>query len=198
MGTQRSKNSQDLLNDKDFSEKNEAAQDMNIVNHHAQNSPLQRDNEPMIGNARLAVPQPDQSAYEVSQRHLAAQAEKLSKSQQDAETNRAIMERQFFPEASQGDSILDLPEEVRKNIVDYETLELDEMIKRIVSCFNVAINVDKIIMLLYTRYKKQPRRLKVQERLKELTYQGTLEKIDGVRGMYKLNIGLITGKEIGL
>jgi hypothetical protein len=88
--------------------------------------------------------------------------------------------------ASQPQSILDLPEDVKKNIVGYEDMELDEMLLKILAIHTAATSADRIIMLLYTTYQKQPKREKVLARLRGLEKAGSVKKVEGVRSMYSL------------
>lgn len=76
-------------------------------------------------------------------------------------------------------SILDLPAEVKANIVGYEDMELDEMIQRIINARSQAVNCDRIIQLLWVEFKKNPPRVKVQNHLRKLGKEGFIAKAYG-------------------
>lgn len=85
-------------------------------------------------------------------------------------------------------TILDLPDEVKKNIVGYEDQALDEMLRQILRSFTAAVSVDRVIPLLWTLYQQQPTRAKVMQRLRLLALSGEVQKVDGIRSHYRLVI----------
>lgn len=90
------------------------------------------------------------------------------------------------PIPEQQKSILDLPEEVRKNIVGFEDMETDEYIRRILRGHTKPINVDRIVILLYTDYKRSINRGKLLARLRTMVEEGEITKEEGARGLYSL------------
>ena len=103
------------------------------------------------------IPAP-QSAFEVSQRALEKQ--------------------------QQQDSVLNLPEEVRKNIIGFEDMEMDEMLTRILTAYTAAISCDRIMQLLWTTYQRAPDRAKVLTRLRHMAKHKQIVKGEG-RSMFQ-------------
>lgn len=84
------------------------------------------------------------------------------------------------------DSILDLPDDVKANIVGYEDMALDEMITGVLSRYMRGTTCDRIIQQLWTQYRQNPLRAKVMQRLRGLIRFGNIEKVEGMRSMYRL------------
>ena len=84
-------------------------------------------------------------------------------------------------------SIVNLPEEVKKNIVGYEDMELEELVLAILGQYQGHISVDRIILKLWGDYQKSPARAKVLARLRMLESESIISKQDGTKGNYKLN-----------
>lgn len=90
------------------------------------------------------------------------------------------------------ESILGLPDDVKKNIVGYEDMELDELLLRIIGSFSAALPTDRIILYLYTTYQKAPPRAKVLARLRLLCASGVIFKKEGIRGTYSAAAALVS------
>lgn len=93
--------------------------------------------------------------------------------------------------AGQPESILDLPDEVKKNIVGYEDMELDEMLLRLLGGSQGAITCDRLIQLLWVKFKRNPSRTKVMARLRFLSAANSIEKMEGCRSMYRAVLPLM-------
>ncbi len=84
-------------------------------------------------------------------------------------------------------SIIDLPEEVKKNLVGYGDMELDEYLLAILRQYQGHISVDRIILKLWGDFKQSPARAKVLARLRLLDEAGHILKQEGTKGNYTLN-----------
>lgn len=77
----------------------------------------------------------------------------------------------------------DLPEEVKKQLIGYEDIELE---KQLFDCVTTAgkgvINVDKIIVALWHRHKKVADRNKVLRTLNAMVEHGIIIKHQSPRG----------------
>lgn len=90
-------------------------------------------------------------------------------------------------EMLQPESVFDLPDEVKRNIVGYDDLELDEMLTRILGCFTAPVTCDRIIQVLWQKYKRTTDRAKVIARLRLLSSNGQIKKVEGSRSTYQSN-----------
>lgn len=84
------------------------------------------------------------------------------------------------------DSILDLPDEVKKNLVGYDQMELETLISNIFKLYNHPITVDRIVTTLWHNHKKSPDRGKVIRTVRQLVSYGVVAKVGGTKATYTL------------
>lgn len=79
-----------------------------------------------------------------------------------------------------------LPEDVKKNLSGYASMELEELLMKCLSAYPHPINTDRIIITLWINHKHKEERTKVIRMLRALTAAGSVAKLDGTRGLYAL------------
>lgn len=91
------------------------------------------------------------------------------------------------PEATgQNVSVIDLPDEVKKNLVGYADMELDQLLIKTLKLFPHAVKIDRVIMTLWLNFQYQADRQRVIKRLKMMKDDGMVSKIEGTKGTYEL------------
>lgn len=79
-----------------------------------------------------------------------------------------------------------LPDEVKKNLVNYESYELEQRLMKILSSGYSVYSVDKIILALHYQHHVVIERMKVIRHLRTLIRYGLVSKREGSRGDYSL------------
>lgn len=91
-----------------------------------------------------------------------------------------------FVGASVPKSILDIPDDVKKNIVGYDDMELEQLLLKCLASYAHPINVDRIILTLWVNHKRQADRTKVMALLRVMAAGALIEKLPGARGTYSI------------
>lgn len=79
-----------------------------------------------------------------------------------------------------------LPDEVKKNLVNYESYELEQRLLKILDTGCTVYSVDKIILALHYQHQLVIDRMKVIRHLRTLIKFGLATKREGTRGDYSL------------
>lgn len=83
-------------------------------------------------------------------------------------------------------NIDDIPEDVRANLIGFDTLELDQMLMAILGGGQAFYSVDNIVLTLWLKYQKKHDRMLIMRRLRALCHSGMVYKIERTRGSYSL------------
>lgn len=80
----------------------------------------------------------------------------------------------------------DLPDDVKKNLIGFDTMELDQLLLNILNTPGHIYTVDRIILTMWISYQKKYDRMLVIRRLRSLTHQGFVSKQARTRGIYAI------------
>lgn len=84
------------------------------------------------------------------------------------------------------ESILELPDDIKKNLVGFEDMEMEQLLLKSLAHYPHPINVDRVILTLWFNHEKKADRHSVMRRLRLMTVSGLVQKYEGVRGTYAI------------
>lgn len=93
-----------------------------------------------------------------------------------------VVKQQDIPK----DPILSLPDDVKKNMIGYEDMELDQYILRALNSYADYITVDKLVLTLWFQFTRKADRMKLIKRLRILQKENKVAKASLRRGLYQI------------